>query len=544
MDDALKEGAFFGKSSAKEAVQLIKEFPVEELRPPKSQEFDAKKAKEDLKNQNIENSEILEFVTSDELRKNTRDRKQFNEDEYFIRHSDDLTNGSTVLEIPNEETSDEYIFLTCQEEGAPYPIKFTQTLQIDEVYEPEEINTVKECLGHKKKTYRSSKSSAQEWVNDKIKTFSADSTLKSYDAWIEGGSLFSDYKVKAVWTHFDDVSVCDQYKAISVTKPQKLEEKERWVCDDEALFILSRSPNCILVDRTCLDSSPKTINGKEIYKQCWREQYGFLCNHPKTKQCLTLREKACQEVERRCLKESEFGCSLWEITYKCLPTVKKLKSSQEDVFGLDQSKWKSEYEPNSSFTDVYTKIALFEEIKKDLEKQNGDATKISIFKGKEMSCDKSIAESMMYDCCFSLGGITNDLKLSKCSEKEITLAEMRENGLCHYVGKYEEEFLDLWKSRDVHVFCCFSSKLARVFQEEARNQLELDWGKPKNSDCQGFFIEDLEHMDLSKMNLSEVYDQQTPELEQRLKEKLDSIGSKIKEKIDQNNSEGTWLPSN
>lgn len=103
-----------------------------------------------------------------------------------------------------------------------------------------------------------------------------------------------------------------------------------------------------------------------------------------------------------------------------------------------------------------------------------------------MSCSKNVADNLIYDCCFSFKGLAKEMKLSKCSKEELTLAEMREQGLCHYVGKHSEKVLDLWKSSDGHVFCSFQSKLARVFEEEARYQQHMGWDKAKEPDCRGF----------------------------------------------------------
>lgn len=105
------------------------------------------------------------------------------------------------------------------------------------------------------------------------------------------------------------------------------------------------------------------------------------------------------------------------------------------------------------------------------------AKTIQVFKGKKMQCSKSIADKL-----------AKELGLQNCHADEIILAQMREDGLCHYIGSYSGEFLDLWKSRDEHVFCCFGSKLAKILQENARKQLNLDWDIPKQPNCRGSIL--------------------------------------------------------
>ena len=148
-----------------------------------------------------------------------------------------------------------------------------------------------------------------------------------------------------------------------------------------------------------------------------------------------------------------------------------------------------------------------------------------------MECNKSIADEVMYDCCFSYSGLAKELGLSHCNADEIALAEMRENGLCHYVGSYDGKFCDLWKSRDEHVFCCFGTKLARILQENARGQLGLGWDEPKHANCRGLTIDEIAHLDFSKMDFSELYSDYEKKLPGNFQRKLESFEGRVKEKV-------------
>ena len=108
---------------------------------------------------------------------------------------------------------------------------------------------------------------------------------------------------------------------------------------------------------------------------------------------------------------------------------------------------------------------------------------------------------------------------------------LSEQGLCHYVGSYPETFIDLWKSRDQHVFCCFGSKLARVLQENARSQLALAWGNPKYADCRGVTLEEISRLDFSKMDFSELYEDFAGNLPADYQERLGSFADRMSEKI-------------
>lgn len=214
----------------------------------------------------------------------------------------------------------------------------------------------------------------------------------------------------------------------------------------------------------------------------------------------------------------------------------KTRTSTKGVFGLDEE-WKTEYQPNHSFADVAIKLSVFEEAEKDLKKaQDFDATKLTVFKGEKLQCSKNVADDLMYDCCFKYSGLAKQVGLSKCSSDELSLAERRENGLCYYVGSYEEKLLDLWKSRDEHVFCCFSTKLARVVHEEGRKQLKKGWGEPKHPDCGGFSMEELSKLNFSKMDLTEVFDQLPKKMPDGFEQKMEAFQDRIRLQVE--NDEG------
>jgi conjugal transfer mating pair stabilization protein TraN len=75
------------------------------------------------------------------------------------------------------------------------------------------------------------------------------------------------------------------------------------------------------------------------------------------------------------------------------------------------------------------------------------------------------------------------------------------------------------------------TKLARVFQEEARQQLGLDWGKPKDPNCRGLYISEIEKIDFTKLDLREVYEHNPQELERKLQDKLRQVEDNIINRI-------------
>lgn len=179
-------------------------------------------------------------------------------------------------------------------------------------------------------------------------------------------------------------------------------------------------------------------------------------------------------------------------------------------------------------------FSVFEQIKNEISSSQAlDATQIAVFSGDDMKCEKSIADDLLYDCCFSLSGLATQLNLAHCSSDELALAKKREKGFCHYVGVKKEKILGI-KTKDSHIFCCFPSKLARVFQEQARKQLAIGWGSVKHSNCSGLRVDNISKLDFSKLDLSEVYEEslrKTADLDKKIEKfknrLIEEIGKEV-----------------
>jgi len=60
-------------------------------------------------------------------------------------------------------------------------------------------------------------------------------------------------------------------------------------------------------------------------------------------------------------------------------------------------------------------------------------------------------------------------------------------------------------------YCCFSSKLGRILQEQGRPLIASfgpggAWGEPKNPNCRGFTPEEFQMLDFDRIDLSEWYE--------------------------------------
>ena len=74
---------------------------------------------------------------------------------------------------------------------------------------------------------------------------------------------------------------------------------------------------------------------------------------------------------------------------------------------------------------------------------------------------------------------------SECEQAEFELGAKRELKSCHYVGSYcASDVLGVCIERR-RSYCCFTTPLARILNEQARPQLGRGWGSAKHPDCAG-----------------------------------------------------------
>jgi conjugal transfer mating pair stabilization protein TraN len=536
-DPYLKEGKEFGKKHAKEAYELIGSLDTDDWIPAdqKGKEFDPIEAQQRVKEQNIPASEAQHFL-SHEVQQNEMHNRGFDEQELFILRAEEISqNPEHFAKDVIEEQIIESQMEKCIQGDTPYPLSLIRTLEIEIVSQPAEIAEVKVCQGHRvEETYylkENAKDAKRKWQ----KKLSSDPAIREFhiqDLYKSKGWI-NDYSIAVEWKHHDNTQACNIYQPHkNVIKEAHEELRDHWIYADEKHLNSANSPDCTHIETSCLDDTPtKTIQGKQVTRKCWKEKLTFFCSYPEKNPCAVFKARNCELVTKKCLLEGPFGCSLWELLYKC-PTkiVKKQQATNHsDLLGEDEESWEVSYEPNHSFSDVTTKLAVFSEIKKEMEHSplNSNIKEISLFSGQKRQCSKNVADHLLYDCCFKYGGLAKEAGLTKCTADELVLGEMREKGLCYYVGHYDEKFIDLWKSRKVHVFCCYGSKLARVVQEGIRAQIGIKWGDPEKPNCRGLTLDEIAKADFNKLDLSPIFDGKEIKLPENFQEKLEAFKGRI-----------------
>ena len=91
----------------------------------------------------------------------------------------------------------------------------------------------------------------------------------------------------------------------------------------------------------------------------------------------------------------------------------------------------------------------------------------------------------------------------KCEEIEFELAAKKDLRVCRKIGSWCEQDGGVGCIEKREGYCCFSSPLSRIMNEQIRLQTSEPWGEAESPNCAGIPVETLENIDWTKIDLSE-----------------------------------------
>ena len=145
---------------------------------------------------------------------------------------------------------------------------------------------------------------------------------------------------------------------------------------------------------------------------------------------------------------------------------------------------------NTGFVEAATRLNMALELGGE-EFDRGD---MSFFTGQRRACH--IKYFGLANCCKNTGLLVG---MADCSASERELAEERNAGNTHYLGKYcSKKTLFGVCIRRSRAWCVFGSKLGRILQQQGRAQLGIGWGS-----CRGLTVAEVESIDFERLDLSE-----------------------------------------
>ena len=269
--------------------------------------------------------------------------------------------------------------------------------------------------------------------------------------------------------------------------------------DDSACNTIKANAQCNVSSETCVDASPptRTISDVPITEACWGWTRTYACNGLTPAEDCSSLPKGCVFERTECISPTQSPCLTTDDVYLC-PLPARPSETQSicdgDVYCLNGSCDTIDRTPNTDFGKAVVALNAIDQAGKEF-----DPKTLQLFKGARMTCSKTIFG--VTNCCVPRGFPL----IGSCNAEDKALKKQREKGLCHLVGSYcSSSFLGICLSKK-EAHCCFISKISRILQEQGRPQIGFPWAKPKDEKCPGFTIDQFQHLDLSKMDFSEVY---------------------------------------
>ena len=147
-------------------------------------------------------------------------------------------------------------------------------------------------------------------------------------------------------------------------------------------------------------------------------------------------------------------------------------------------------EANTGFVEATTRLNMAVELGGD----EFDRQDMRFFTGQRRACHIKLFG--LANCCKNSGLLVG---LGNCSASERELAEERNAGNTHYLGRYcsKKTFFGVC-IRHSRAWCVFGSKLGRILQQQGRRQLGIGW-----SNCRGFTVGEIEGIDFARLDLTE-----------------------------------------
>ena len=314
--------------------------------------------------------------------------------------------------------------------------------------------------------------------------------------------------------------------------------------------------NCEPFRSRCLETT-ETPDGETV---CTNREHTYLCASPLVEGpgCPRLRAEGCRRSGARCVMRfrehpelpdppgTDLGvCLIRENAHDCPKSVSlcRRKSVAFDCGGeircaSGDDCFDTSTEQNTDFPEVASRMAMLADMERclattadgessaegygpiEVDEATGatagpiDCADVSgggvtIFKGKRYRCDLNLA-GFIQNCCRKKG-----LFSGSCPRSTKELRARRDGaGACHYVGIHKKKVLGITLKKR-KVYCCFNSRMARVFHEQTRGQLirkglwptarNGGWGRPRNPRCGGMTAEQLQQIDFDAVDFSEIY---------------------------------------
>lgn len=282
---------------------------------------------------------------------------------------------------------------------------------------------------------------------------------------------------------------------------------------------LSDKSGCFGADNDAYD---QYVDVDVTYTETYEQYYCYTdyntANIPSN--CSTSNDELCLDYHIDARDSTKAVCRQKEVYYTCSETVSQNVCAEyhEEVICNDQSFPIPNIEmKNDNFTGFAESLGILGMLD-DIN---------SIWSGKYQYCSYGYFVNgyggVYCNNCKGEGGF---LCFKKKPEQQKAY-EMNKKGLCHYLGTECTNEIKLGFGsiciEHTRKYCCYDSKLARVIVEQAYLQLGKSW----NEGCNGLTVDDLNNLDFSAMDFSEI----EQDLQSKIEARTNKINDVLKDRI-------------
>ena len=264
--------------------------------------------------------------------------------------------------------------------------------------------------------------------------------------------------------------------------------------------------------------STRNINGKNVTRSWWELIHSYNCDdsgfvnscspYENSPVCRQSETPVCQSFD------DDGNCAYASYTYICKSDTSFTANCDSEALCADGSCDGATEEENTDYAEASAWLNFLDDMA-DKNRCDGDATTpveedgVVVEDCQENRLDEGNATPEVFsgEYLTCRRGNTNCCDLDgqgSCSAEEERLAARRLAGAAHYLGMRCNYFLGICVSVDEY-WCAYASKFARVFQEEAHDQTGAQLNYPSTPHCPPLSIEQLQALDISQMDLSEIY---------------------------------------
>lgn len=255
------------------------------------------------------------------------------------------------------------------------------------------------------------------------------------------------------------------------------------------------NPGCSYLSETCTAAD------------CRRD---YLCIDPSkmVDGCSSYGASGCVLQSSQCVLSNSFGqCLDQKNSYACTSSTVESRCAQEvtqvtcpqspTVLCLNPADCFDTSSPKN--TDMALAVSNMQGLQAIQETKTPNP--LLIFGGNSERCRNPLSGA---NCC----GLDDNILIS-CNSEELLLGQHRSAGECVEVGTFCSNRVSIGFTSacvaKATSFCCFSSKLVRLIQEQGRPQLGIGWGSAEGPDCRGLTPEELQRIDFSRIDFTEYY---------------------------------------